>query len=308
MLKSTTHGAVRLCVVPVWLLSILFFAAGCGGDDGDASDDDTSDDDLTDDDLADDDDTIDDDTIDDDTADDDDDDTVDDDATDDDTADDDVDETFVNIFLFDADTGEDIEGVTCTVVDPDSGEPVDPIVEETSDSDGVCAFVLDNHPAQISVRFSLNGFVTIYRFYIETNSNVEQLMVSEDLRDTIAGDLAVTIDPLDGIVFGLVQWAGDSGVESVGCSDVSHDAGDGDLFYTDDTGYPSASQTSTSPVFSSFLVFNVPAGGPYTFEADTDGEVTETSANKVFAEALTFIILSYREDDWPDNPTPVGCT
>ncbi len=295
------------------IASIAGAAFGCGGDDDDAdddtADDDTADDDMTDDDVADDD-MVDDDTTDDDTSDDDttDDDTTDDDTADDDTSDDDTDETYVNFFLVDADTDTSIEGATCTLVDAVSGEPVDPLVDETSGTDGVCAFTLAGTPAQVSVRFELADYLTIYRFYVETNSNVEQFMVSELLRDTIATDVGVTVDPLDGIVFGLVQWTWDSGAEYVGCSDVTHDAGEGDLFYTDDTGYPSVTQTSTSPAFSAFLVFNVLAGGPYTFEAETDGELTETSANKVFAEALTFIALSYREELWPDNPTPGGCT
>ncbi|MCC6159648.1 MAG: hypothetical protein IT350_16470 [Deltaproteobacteria bacterium] len=313
--RFSRHFEFLLGILLVLFTSLLVF--GCGDDDDDDSSDDTPPDDDTDDDPDDDtadddttDDDTDDDTTDDDTADDDttDDDTADDDTADDDTADDDTEETYVNFHLFDAETEADVEGVTCTIVDPVSGEPIAPAIVETSDSDGVCAFLLADEPAQISVRFEAGDYVTHYRFYVETNSEVDQFMLSEELRDIIAGDLSVTIDPLDGIVFGVVQWASAGGVEYVGCSDVTHDAGGGELFYTDETGFPSVSQTSTSLAFSAFAVFNVPAGGPYTFEADTDGEMTETSANKVFAEALTFFILSYREELWPDNPTPVGCT
>ncbi|MCL4235817.1 MAG: hypothetical protein KJ042_15005, partial [Deltaproteobacteria bacterium] len=176
----------RLCE---WAYLFLFplvaitTAIGCGGgddDDENETDDDAIDDDSIDDDTGDDD-VADDDTTDDDTM---DDDTFDDDATDDDTGDDDTDDTFVNFFLSDADTGEEIEGATCTLVDPVSGEPDDPAIEELSDADGVCAFVLDGDPAQVSVRFEWADYVTIYRFYVETNSVVDQIMVSEALRDT----------------------------------------------------------------------------------------------------------------------------
>ncbi|MCL4235140.1 MAG: hypothetical protein KJ042_11540, partial [Deltaproteobacteria bacterium] len=134
------------------------------------------------------------------------------------------------------------------------------------------------------------------------------ILIKESSRDTLATALSVTVDPADGLVIGVVLWSGGSGVEFVGCTEITNDSGQSDVFYSDDTGYPVDSRTSTNPDNSSYLLFNVPAGGPYMFTGDTDGETTEADAPMVFAEAMTFVYLIYDEATWATNPTPGGCS
>ncbi|MCC6158415.1 MAG: hypothetical protein IT350_10215 [Deltaproteobacteria bacterium] len=319
----------------LWL-ALLVFTAGCGGgddensrggtvdgdddaaddddytpgdDDGtdDDSDDDTDDDsdDDTGDDDAGDDDTADDDTGDDDTG---DDDTGDDDTGDDDTGDDDTEDATVTLHVTDGETQDDIEGATCTLIDSESGQPVAPENSDESDADGICTLTLAAGGGVEAIRITATDYVTAYNFEVATNATVEQILVKEASRNALAALLSVTIDPADGLVIGVVLWSSESGVDFVGCTEIANDSGQNDVFYSDDSGAPGDSRTSTNPVNSSYLLFNVPAGGPYTFTGDTAGDIVENVAPKVFAEAMTFVYLIYDAATWPTNPTPGGCS
>ncbi len=304
-------------VMRVWSLmglafcfALLVFAAGCGGDDDDSSrggtvgDDDDDDDDYTPPDDDSDDDDADDDTDDDDTGDDD----TDDDTGDDDTGDDDTEEVTITLHVTDGETADDVEGATCTLIYSETGQPADPENSDDTNATGLCTLTVAGSVGVESIRVTATDYVTAYNFEVAVNTTVEQLLIKETSRDALATALSVTIDPADGLVIGVVLWSGGSGVEFVGCTEITNDSGQSVVYYSDDTGYPVDSRTDTNPDNSAYLLFNVPAGGPYTFTGDTDSEITETEAPKVFAEAMTFVYLMYPESTWPTNPTPGGCS
>ncbi|MCC6160473.1 MAG: hypothetical protein IT350_20650, partial [Deltaproteobacteria bacterium] len=66
-------------------------------------------------------------------------------------------------------------------------------------------------------------------------------------------------------------------------------------------------RTSTHPLNSGFMLFNVPADGPYDFTATVDEEEeTSTNAPQVFASSVTMTYLVYG-GEYETNPTPTGC-
>ncbi|MCC6160313.1 MAG: hypothetical protein IT350_19835, partial [Deltaproteobacteria bacterium] len=108
------------------------------------------------------------------------------------------------------------------------------------------------------------------------------------------------------IVLGFVLWNGGTATEMVGCAEVTNDSGQNTVYFSDENG-PSLTRTSTHPLNSGFMLFNVPADGPYDFTATVDEtEETGTTVPQVFASSVTMTYLVYG-GEYETNPTPTGC-
>ncbi|MCC6158313.1 MAG: hypothetical protein IT350_09690 [Deltaproteobacteria bacterium] len=191
-------------------------------------------------------------------------------------------------------------------MDNETGEPVEPEISTTSNANGYCWFPSINGAETFSVRVTHDDYLTEYLFNLPSPALPQVFMFPTAIIDDFEEYFEITIDPADGIVLGFVLWGGPEMHEFVGCAEVTNDSGQSAVYYSDENG-PSLTRTSTHPLNSVFVLFNVPADGPYDFTATVDEtEETETMVPQVFASSVTMTYLVYG-GGYETNPTPTGC-
>ncbi len=221
------------------------------------------------------------------------------------------------IHVFDADSEADIEDADwCWLMNPNSGEILDPYVGAEEMGDGIYRFVLPElplRPGDSESRFAVACYKEdyllsfMYQLVAQSQTPMEfPLMPVDVFTDMLVEELEYTsLEEDTGFIFGFAFWDGPYGWEPVGCAEASATGVDpDDIHYTDSTvGMPTLAQPSTDPADPSFLMVNVPVTSTgTTVELETTSRSTQETVPAVFEMGITFSFILF---DGPTNPD--GC-
>jgi hypothetical protein len=217
-----------------------------------------------------------------------------------------------------------MEGVDVTVLDNDTGEPLDPVRFPTfkTGANGLIDLPLD--PGML-VAFKANGkdksgiwtFKDSFQYNIPSDALNKRLYVVNVITYTQAPKTAgITVDPTKGILAGTVYWKNDAeGTEEfVGCVTIEALPADGSSttpqgevrYFSPDTDMPTpltkaTFTTSGDEGTSRYIIANLPVG-QYRIVASIDGTVVNDDI--VLRAAPDSIAISNIYLEGATNPTP----
>jgi hypothetical protein len=210
-----------------------------------------------------------------------------------------------------------VPGLTVTLMDNETGEPVTGVDPQTTDASGNVSFAGIDKPDNCLIGIFVDGDDATTHDTYQWNllySNSAEIMwsVPEYLWQGGPAMAGIAQDAGKAVIAGGVYWMNDNNQEEfVGCSTVSTDDPDTDSAYMDATGMPAAptAQPHVHPLVGFFLIGNIvpSTDAKITLTADVDG--TDIGTSTIWAKPDTIHISNiYNIPRLSSNPTPDGCT